>query len=677
VIDIDLKVIVGVAEQLKWWNEFLEFLKENIIDFDLKFVIAKTKNNGFHIIYKTLTPAGNTKIAKLKGSNNAIIETRGVGGMVVIYNDFLGTKKYHDIEFISETDRTELWRCCKYFNHVEESLIPAEEQKIKQVQTVDTVTPWDDYNSKTSVFDLINDEFTIIKRLSDKYIIKRFEATSPHSGYIFNNSGCMFLFTTATQYPAEKLLSPFAIYTYKYCNGDFSRSSKELYYKGFGSRKVSKPKEIEQPIELPKIDNKFPIQVFPEEIQRYIIECNTKLDSSVEFMGASLLWMVSVIVGNTVKVEVKKGWVECANIWISIVGKAGLGKTPSINNIIFPLIKANNKEIKNFIKQSQKYEKFQELSKEEKALAEEVKKPFKSQFIVNDITIEALVDLHEENKNAVGIFKDELAGFFKDMNKYRAGSDLEFWLSSWSNKGVSMNRKTSKSSFVESPIIPVLGGIQPSILTQFFTEENKDNGFIDRMLLVFPDLEIENYNENEISEHLLTWYNDVIIEFYHNIKKVTKYTEEGEIEPFIISFDNEAKEEWKRIYNKITAMQNDDAETEYFKSMLPKQKSYIPRFALILANLQQIFDGDLAINKDIMLKAEMLSDYFISQAKKIKYDSIEKKEAKKLIIANKDKSKKEQCIEIFNANPKINKTELAEMLEVSRMQIHRYLTEVK
>jgi hypothetical protein len=675
VIDIDLKVIIGVNEQKKWFEEFINFLNENIYDFYEKFVIAKTKNNGYHILYKAEELRGNTKIAKLKGSNNAIIESRGNGGMVVIYDNFLTAKKYHDIQIIDLKDRDTLWSCCKFFDYVEETNIPNEEKKHVQ-QKENELTPWQDFNNKTTVWELIENDFDIVKKISDKTIIKRHGAESPHSGYIYKNSGCMYLFSTGTCYPAEKLLSPFSVYTYKNCNGDFTKASSELYHKGFGSRKI---KELKTEIlEIPKINADFPIDIFPDEFQKYIIECNRTLDSSIDYMGAGLLWLFAVIIGNSVKIEVKKGWLECCNIWIAIVGKAGLGKTPSINNIIFPLIKANNKEIKNFIKQSQKYEKWVELSKEEKALAEEVKKPFKSQFIVNDITLEALVDLHEENKNSVGVFKDELAGFFKDMNKYRIGSDLEFWLSSWSNKGVSLNRKTAKSSFVESPIIPVLGGIQPSILTQFFTEENKDNGFIDRMLLVFPDLEVESYNDAEMDNDLIEWYSDTIITYYNYVKKdLIKYNEENEIEPVVVRFEPDAKIEWKRIYNKITFMQNDETETEYFKSMLPKQKSYIPRYALILAFIRAVKTGEIKIDKDILLKAEKLSDYFVVQSKKIKFDSIEKKEAKKIINTLKDKPKAEQAIEIIKTNPNISKKELAEMLEVSRQQIYNYLKDAK
>ena len=74
VIDIDLKVFTSLEEQNNFWNELLSFIKANIDDFELKFVIYKTKNQGYHILYKCDTVAGNTKIAKLKGMKEAVIE---------------------------------------------------------------------------------------------------------------------------------------------------------------------------------------------------------------------------------------------------------------------------------------------------------------------------------------------------------------------------------------------------------------------------------------------------------------------------------------------------------------------------------------------------------------------------------------------------------------------------
>ena len=143
--------------------------------------------------------------------------------------------------------------------------------------------------------------------------------------------------------------------------------------------------------------------------------------------------------------------------------------------MIFPLQRINSREIKRYYQELEKFDFYDKLSVKEKKDYPEINKPIKTQFIANDITLEALVDLHQESDNAVGVFKDELAGWLKDMNKYRAGSDLEFWLSCWSGKAVSLNRLTRKGSFVEKPFIPVLGGIQPNILNGFYTEENKDN----------------------------------------------------------------------------------------------------------------------------------------------------------------------------------------------------------
>ena len=683
VIDVDLKVLPTLKEQNDFWSEYIKYLKDNIADFDLKFVIYKTKNQGYHIIYRCSVITGNSKIAKLKGHKEAIIESRGTGGYVFIYENKISKLSYTEIQEISEEDRDILWTISSEYNSIEEEIIIQDDKKDNKEYDEAIIKPWDDYNNKTSMFDIVSDEFITVRTLSDKWIIKRHGSKAVHSGYIYKNSGCMYLFSTGTHYPNEQLITPFAAYTHRYHNGNYKEASREIYNKGFGTRIVNKQIELVKNIVINQDDLQFPIDIFPKQIQSYLSECNDTLDSSIDFMGCSMLWLTSVIIGNSIQVEVKNGWREIATVWISIVGKAGLGKTPSISNVIFPLLQANNKEIKSYIKNTIKYDKFCELSEEDKKSREEIKKPHKTQFIANDITLEALVDLHQESKNAIGVFKDELNGWFKDMNKYRAGSDLEFWLSTWSGKSVSLNRKTAKSSFVDKPLIPVLGGIQPSILSTFYTDENKDNGFVDRMLLSFPDLEIEKYNTREIDEDLIQWYSDSIIGFYETIKNhVIKLDEEFDIEPLIAKFSNETKIEWERVYNEITTVQNSEEENEYMKSMLPKQKSYIPRFALLIHALNDFFDETksgnvLDITKESFLKAEKLSKYFIAMAKKIKINNIENNELKKIVDLYKAKSKKEQFEEMYKINPDLNKKEAAEMLGISLQMIYKYIKEIK
>lgn len=690
-IDVDLKVFSTAIEQKEFWNEYITHLKDNILDFDEKIVIYKTKNAGYHLLFKSKRVQGNLKLAALKGHIEAVIETRGVGGYIFVYPDNKVSKKsYFEVEYISDQDREIIISFSRMYNHIDE--IPNEPTKKKSDYQEGEITPWQDYNEKTDILELISDEFTIPnKGVKNKFtLVKRFGATSPHSGYVFKDSGCLYLFSTGTIYEHQKLITPFIAYATKFHNKDFSAAAKELYNKGFGSRlkKVIEEKRKHLPsnndlIEEYSYNNDdlvFPIDIFPKAIQSYILECNEKLDSNVDFMGCSLLWLISVCIGNSINIQVKSGWIEPPTIWMALVGKAGIGKTPSIKNIISPLLKINAREIKMYLKEMEKFEFYDNLKEKEKADYPMVKKPKKLQFIANDITLEALVDLHQESDNSVGVFKDELAGWLKDMNKYRAGSDLEFWLSTWSSESVNVNRLSRKGSFVERPFVPVLGGIQPSIFNNFYTDENKDNGFMDRLLLSCPEAKVDLYNENEMDEDVLLWYKENVILFYDTLKKKITRDSEDLIQPLIASFSLEGKEEWKRVFNEWTNNQNNDDENEYLKSMYPKQKSYLPRFALIIHIFNEFFnDGiggnTLLVSKQSVLGAEKLSKYFIATAKKVKITSAEVCEMKETTYSGKSNSDKIQAL--YNENQDFNRSHAAEIIGVSRRYIQQIIKKIE
>jgi hypothetical protein len=396
-------------------------------------------------------------------------------------------------------------------------------------------------------------------------------------------------------------------------------------------------------------------------------------------MGCGFLWALSVCIGNSFIVEIKPGWRETATLWIAVVGKPGIGKTPSLNQVIFPLQKLNIRKQKEFQKSYAKYIEYERLDKEAKKFAEEIIKPKSEQFIVGDITLEALIDLHETNPNCIGVFKDELAGWFKDMNKYRAGSDLEFWLSSWNGQSISLNRKTAKSAFVDKPFIPVIGGIQPDIFEQFATGANKENGFIDRILISYPELSVDKYNINVMNYDILSWYENFLIRLKESLAKNFFITDEkGEILPQVARFSHEANDEWIRIHDKISDMQNSDDENEYMKSMLPKQKSYIPRFAMMLNILMSSEYDDvnaLQICKEAMIRAEKLSDYFVNMSKLVKKDAQEKADLRKL--ASTGSNKFDQFLAMYQSDPDLNRTTASEILQVSRRTVINWINKLE
>lgn len=683
VLDIDLKVFSTTSEKNNFWNEYLSILKDAIFDFDKKFVIYKTKNAGYHILYKTKRVGGNQKIAKLKDHKEAVIETRGLGGYVFMYpENIISELSYFEIQYISDADWNILMKISKSFNYLE----PKQdiEPKIKKVYAGGGLTPWEDFNNQTGIWSVISDDFTVVRDFADKTFIKRIGSLNYHSGIIYKSENLLWLFSTGTIYPHEKQISPYVAFTYKYHNGDFSASAKDLYNQGFGDRLKKELEEKEKKVPdnsdlidhylFNKSDLNFPLEVFPKPFQSYLMECHEKLDSIIDYMGCSLLWTISILTGNLFSIKVKNGWHETPVVWFSLVGRAGVGKTPSIRRILYPLIKENNKEIKNYIKNTELYREYEKLSKKDKEQQIEINKPNKKQFIADDITLEALVDLHQEVTTGVGVFKDELAGWLKDMNKYREGSDLEFWLSTWSGTSVNVNRLTRVGSFVENPFIPVIGGIQPAVLNELYNQEKKDNGFMDRMLISYPDVTIPKYNDEEISTDAIIWYNSIIANLRKVIQKLKQETEEDEIKKIEVYFNSEAKKLWINKFNEITEKQNSDNENEYFKSMYPKQKSYIPRFAFLLNALNSVCNDDIdfkIIEADAMKGAIKLSDYFVATAKKIKFEKSENDKIEKL--TKKANTIKEKVYELWRVDNNFNRSKVAETLNVSRQSILNYI----
>jgi hypothetical protein len=680
-LDVDLKVFSTTIEKNNFWNELLQFFKDHISDFDEKFTIYKTKNDGYHILYKSKNVSNNLKLAVLEGHTQAVLETRGIGGYVFAYPENKVSKNsYFDIDYISDEDRETLIGISKFYNFV--PLVEDKEiiKKSGVIYDSNKLTPWDDFNNKNTIWDIVKNEFSIPPNghKDTMTVIKRHGSESAHSGYIFRNTGTMYLHSTGTIYPHEKQITPYDAIRFRDFGGDFSACAKAMYQQGYGARFVKKEDLVIEQEEIQTVKNEdFPIEIFPQKIQNYFISLNKTLDNNLDFLGCSMLWLGSLCVGNSAKITIKNGWEQKAVIWMCLVAKAGIGKTPSIINVIKPLLIKSGKMHKKYVEDKKEYDEWSKLTKKEKESTLEVQKPKKEQFIVDDATLESLIDLHDQNQNGIGIFRDELNGWIKDMNKYREGSDLQTWLSSWSSSPISVTRLSRDGSYIESPFMPILGGIQPDILENVYTEDNKSSGFMDRILLCYPETKVSNFNLKEIEYSEILWYSEVIVAFLEYCRGFSDINENNEITSLNLRFSNEALAHYEIIHNEITTIQNSDEENEYFKSMYPKMKNYIPRFALILEFLDCFFEGKKTIENvslNSTLKAEKLFRYFTSMAKKMKINSWTKTERRNVISKlSKTASKKEQANALLKSNPNIKHSEIAELLQVTKGMVSKYL----
>ena len=120
--------------------------------------------------------------------------------------------------------------------------------------------------------------------------------------------------------------------------------------------------------------------------------------------------------------------------------------------------------------------------------------PTLRRYIINDATVEKLGELLAENPDGLLLYRDELMGFLKGLEKQGHEGDRAFYLEAWNGTGsYSYDRIGRGSLFIPSNTVSILGGIQPGKLAAYIrgagSGEN-DDGLISRFqLAVYPDVD--------------------------------------------------------------------------------------------------------------------------------------------------------------------------------------------
>ncbi|MBB6463341.1 DUF3987 domain-containing protein [Flammeovirga kamogawensis] len=353
----------------------------------------------------------------------------------------------------------------------------------------------------------------------------------------------------------------------------------------------------------------FPLHVFPKYIQDLLLELQAVFSFEISYTAMTLLVVLSVIVGKYFKITVKKGWTTIPSIYTAIIGNSSIGKSPAINIILKVLTSINDKEIERYeVKKAEWNDAIAGMSEaEKKDYKAENEEPTRKRLITSDATQESLCYLLA--KDAMVLYKDELIGWIKSMNQYRQGADTEFFLSLFNGQVGEVDR-VGKNLFVKDPFLSIIGGIQPSILPLLTKNGNSANGFLFRILFIMPENESVHYlSDKELSSNCLET-------FYQKMESLYDMLQGEEIRN--IPLIKEAMLYFIHSVNHYIKVAS-ETKDENIISAYKKVGNYMPRFALLLEVLDQLYGDDLGvcienISLASMEKAKLLCDYFIETA---------------------------------------------------------------
>ena len=84
-------------------------------------------------------------------------------------------------------------------------------------------------------------------------------------------------------------------------------------------------------------DSCFPLEVFPQKMQSIIIDMVVHGNFKVDYVAMSMLSAASAALGNTYRIHVKQDWDTNAALYIILVGRPGMGKTPPLQLAYKPI----------------------------------------------------------------------------------------------------------------------------------------------------------------------------------------------------------------------------------------------------------------------------------------------------------------------------------------------------
>ncbi|HKD09868.1 MAG TPA: DUF3987 domain-containing protein [Bryobacteraceae bacterium] len=273
-----------------------------------------------------------------------------------------------------------------------------------------------------------------------------------------------------------------------------------------------KPEPIQS--ELPPVEA-FSEDLLPESFRPLVADVTERMQVPMDYPAVVMMLCLAGAVNRRATIQPKAndtGWVIVPNLWGGIIAPPGFMKSPVIQAATRPLnqIQAewrNEHEaaLIDYARQKEEYELRRAAWKEQFKAAskkgntapdrpeDEPKEPKLPRLIVNDATFEALHQTMSENPAGILVIRDELTGWWSQLDKAGREGERAFCLQAWNgDTGHTIDRIGRGTIHVEACCMSMLGGIQPGRLRSYLVDALKDgpsnDGLIQRFqVLVWPD----------------------------------------------------------------------------------------------------------------------------------------------------------------------------------------------
>lgn len=360
----------------------------------------------------------------------------------------------------------------------------------------------------------------------------------------------------------------------------------------------------------------FDYAMLPISCDAFVNDVAERMQCPPDFPAVALMVALATVVGKKIGIRPKRNddWLVVPNLWGGVVGRPGIMKTPAVRQPFKFCLRLQIEAKKRFEQEMREYEErslIAEAKKKEQKRAieaavkkkqdpleaarafgeiEEPEPPTPRRYIVNDSTVEKLGELLNENPNGLGVFRDELIGLLRQLDKEGQESARAFYLESWDGGGTFIYDRIGRGTIpIDSCMLSIFGGIQPGRLFGYLGDAIKggagDDGMLQRFqLTVYPDVEKEWRNIDRWPD---THAKQCAWEVFQKLDAldpaaVGAQREDGDDGVPFLHFDHDAQnlfDDWRA---KLEQIVRSGDEHPVVESHLAKYRSLVPSLALLI-----------------------------------------------------------------------------------------------
>jgi len=407
------------------------------------------------------------------------------------------------------------------------------------------------------------------------------------------------------------------------------------------------PMPANLPEALPPVAE-FNPRLLPAALCDSVVDICDRMQCPPDFPAAATIVALSSTIGRQLGIRPKRmdDWLVVPNLWGALIGRPGVMKTPSAEEPMRPLRALEAAAAEQHEQNVQDWQASEMVSKEAaKVTADKIRKsmqkgsaedaraiatqhvrdeseePARKRYIVNDTTVEKLGEILAGNPNGVLLFRDELTGFLRTLEREGHEGSRGFYLEAWNGDGRFTYDRIGRGTVdIEAACVSILGGIQPGPLTAYIASMAHggagDDGLLQRFqVTVWPDIQSEWTNvDRPPNLHARRAASDVFHRMANlDVQAIGATVDEGATIPHL-RFDPDAQSMFDEWRTELEQQIRSGREHPAIEAHLSKYRSLVPSLALIL-HLAEGVGG--SVGAASMARAAGWAEYLESHARRL------------------------------------------------------------